>query len=627
MSVESFISLYSNVGIKADLEESIIKGAEFEEFEEFNNVILDSYQLQSVLFLAKFDNGALLSDRFDFSSGVEINTPSSPISLTTNSFTNEQFKTMLGKDALSLNWTSNSISISCGNVEYYSYSINGTNNYNYMPFNYNKCTDGKSLKSLRVFCKWNKYGYFSLAFKPNFLRVQTNHEYINYIAYKYTKNNTEYTGIITLVNSYNYYDFSVRQYTGGYKIYEWKETDKDGNETDMISNGNYLRIYSNRDKISFLMGSKPNNSDNNDEDIYSNDINGDFTLRYTKEDDEWKWLSNLGDGCTLTGIWIKFLDRIKIITSNTTVNELTEYQLMYGNGTVINNNEGYVYSNSTVVNNGERSLVYGNGIVETNDSRGFVYGNGNVTTNKGSSLTGGGKVYGNGNVTNNNGNSSVYGNGDVETNDGYVYGNGNTKNNKYSVYGNGDVKTTWNIIAVYGNGRIFDKTNGEWVDNTEPPSDSHVINGNIININTGDNIVETVKDINKDSTNNIVVNSCVIKCNGTDDKNKIIVQGNIIRGNSNTVNGFRIYGNYITIGVDRSSSKTDLYVEELKNYKQPVANVIIGNKNVINPIFVDENLTGVTQSLNVVIGNNNVINDPNTIVLKGTCNVFNDIKN
>ena len=649
MSIESFISLYSNVGIKADLEESIIKGAESKKFLEADSNIQDIWKLESVMFLLKFENGVILSDRYDFNSenvnhDDETDTYTvSAISLTNNSFTTNEFTTILGNNALLIdysgNYSTDSVNFTIYVNEkkeqniYYSCTLTSTSSnwvYNYKKFNYNKDTENAGdLISVRVFCKWNKdtANFFSLAFKPNFLRVQTNHSSIINIAYKYTKNNNEYTGTIS-INVYG-----MRQYSYIYTISEWKEKDGTGEETDKwSSDNNYLRIYSNRDKISFLIG-KPND-EKDDEDIYTDsdgNLTENFTMRYTKEDDEWKWLNNLGDGCTLTGIWVKFND-ISIITSNTTVNELIGDQFMYGNGTVIYNKEGYVYSDCTVKTNGgeNAAFIYGNGNVETNKN--FVYGNGNVETNKNF-------VYGNGNVTNNDG--WVLGNGNVTTNynDSYVYGNSNVTNNDYgNVYGNGDV--TNNYSKVYGNGTV-DNNDGTISRGTEYDEDDEIIDpednvyGNGKTITVNDEIIErvinglifsesSVTTIPGNTVNilketeysypNTIVNSSVIY-----DSNVTAV-GNRIDGNTNVINGFRVYNNNVIIGGTRNDN-------ELTGYNGNVANLIIGDYNVINPNYVEKDLTGVEISPNIVIGNYNIINDPNTIVLKGTCNVFNDLKN
>ena len=234
-----------------------------------------------------------------------------------------------------------------------------------------------------------------------------------------------------------------------------------------------------------------------------------------------------------------------------------------------------------------------------------------------------------------------------------------TNKSRYGkVYGNGNVETNDNGF-VYGNGRIYDDTNGEWVDNTnvgttvkdktitDPQYNLYgngytitinevkkkrVINGSIITDTPTDpiegNIVNTPTNI---QTNmqlyqpNSIVNSSVIHCSGTSKDAKLLVYGNDITGNNNVVNGFRIYKideenekiEHILVGNVRTGSISNY------GYTDLAANVIIGDYNVINPNYISDNKNDVEVAPNVVIGNYNVINDPYTIVLKGTCNVFN----
>ena len=362
----------------------------------------------------------------------------------------------------------------------------------------------------------------------------------------------------------------------------------------------------------------------------------------------------------LTKIWIGFTDKVYIVNSSNTVElKRTNYPrydevFMYGTGKVTTNSGCRVYSNSKVDTNKNIGRVYGNGDIFINDENGFVFGNGfvgnkydNITNlNNEDATEVWGYVYGNGGVGYNcsaniysnadiNINvSDIYGNGTVIQNTsfngsyGNVYGNGNVENNNEDswVFGNGDVINNDGSIIIgtyYKDKEITDLTfnlcgNGNII-TVNGNGYYRVINGeiylaNITNVIKG-NIVSTSNDTQFYYEPNAIVNSSVIR---TDN---ITAEGNRIEGNNNVINGFRVYNSNVIIG----STRTDT---ELNGYNDPVANVVIGDYNVINPNWVDSNVKStVTQYPNIVIGNNNVINDTNTIVLRGTCNIFNDPKN
>ena len=400
----------------------------------------------------------------------------------------------------------------------------------------------------------------------------------------------------------------MRQYTYCYGIYSWTEAKNGDQEEYMDIENKIIRIYSNRDRISFLIGDSPN--DNNDDRVFEEDL---FTFRCIKRNYGWNWLCLLDDenDCTLTGIWIEFINGINVITGGN-VETLSSNQFMYGNGTVTKNTAG--------------GNVYGNGDVPTNS--GNVSGNGNVTNNAGNVYGNGavskniyGNVYGDGAVDTNN--SAVHGNGNVNTNNnGLVYGNGNVTNNNSGIFGNGDVKN--NNGFVYGNGKkgsddnIYPRTetiNSE-VTNQDVYGYGNTVNVNglsIYNINgyiykDNDGLSEntakanTVNGISNTSSSSpvAIVNSSVVYISGKEDE-KITVEGNIVNGDRNVINGFRIYGKHMIVK----------------------GNVITGNYNTINPNYMDENADDITFEPHKIIGNYNIINDPNAVVIKGTMNIFN----
>ena len=385
-----------------------------------------------------------------------------------------------------------------------------------------------------------------------------------------------------------------------------------------------------------------------DNDIIDKGLDTDtFSLRCAKgSDGQWSWTDKFDEDCTLTDISNSFdSNSVEVIDTDNNVIEINSNQFMYGKGNV-NQNRGKVYSDSAVTHNyGE---VYGNGNVTNNYVN--VYGNGNVTDNNT-----GGKVYGNGNVNTKN-YSFVYGNGNVTNNNfGKVYGNGNVKTNigfgYGKVYGNGNVDNNDNGGKVYGNGTIKGNDNGNVGTTVEDktktitnPEDNlygngytiiiskreekRVINGDIITDTPNDAVLGntvTTNSNDKSAEPNAIVNSSVIRCSGTSKDAKLLVYGNDITGNNNIVNGFRIYKideknekiEHILVGNVRTGSISNY------GYTDLAANVIIGNYNVINPNYISDNKNDVEVAPNVVIGNYNVINDPYTIVLKGTCNVFN----
>ena len=431
----------------------------------------------------------------------------------------------------------------------------------------------------------------------------------------------------------------MRKYTYGYKINDWTENGIGKNFSTEI-----VRIFSNRDRISILIGTPKDNDDTDIEDLNLNLGTYTFRLKRKKINKNTYTYSWLSKELKLTKIWIGFdSSRVEIINDNSGIDELGSNQFMYGKGNV-NKNNGKVYSDSAVTDNyGE---IYGDGDVAENNSGGKVYGNGFVgnekdtidDVNDGTATEVYGNIYGNGGVGYNYW-AYVYGNSYININEYYSYGNGNINTNKWYVYGNGDVKN--NYKDVYGNGRIYDDTYGKWFDNTDiSPSNGEtitvtnkktVVNGGIITDTTNDpikgNTVNTPTNYKSDVPNAIVNNS-VIHCSGTSDS-KIHVYGNDITGNNNVINGFRIYKidenetiEHIVVGNVRTNS--DIYNY---GYTDLAANVIIGNYNVINPNYISNNKNDVKVYPNVVVGNSNVINDPDTIVLKGTCNIFNDPKN
>ena len=275
----------------------------------------------------------------------------------------------------------------------------------------------------------------------------------------------------------------MRQYTYGYNIETWTEYEYDGENLKsmkIISNLNklYIRIFSNRGRISFLIGEQPNS--NNDDDIKDEgDSNDTFSLRYTKTDG---WSIKMNDVQSLTDISNSFNSNIEVIPGDENINKLEENQFMYGNGD-IRENYGKVYGNGKIVfynyDSGNYGEIYGNGDVEYNNSSGFVYGNGDVKYNYG-------WVYGNGDVTYIY-SGEVYGNGNVNDNSNFVYGNGNVTYNYGEVYGNGNVND--NRVFVYGNGNV-DNNNGTIYGGTEygydeiiDPEDNVIGNGKTIIVN------------------------------------------------------------------------------------------------------------------------------------------------
>ena len=620
----SFISLYSNKGTDSSVD-SIIDNATNNSFEVISDPISigKNWRLCSILFIMQFENGKVLADRYDFLDSVIFReNPVNPISLTINSFTPVQFTLCLHNEFV-FKWSSNgsafnftvyngkvdSNSIYCSFSQTESTSSQTESTYNYIDFNYNKDVENIQLLSMNVLCKWEKPGrddvnYFPLSYSPNFLRVQTDHSSIQSIKYTYTKDNGQgkdkYTGIINLKNGI------MRQYTYCYGIDSWTEAENGGQGVDMGPTNEMIRIYSNRDRISFLI-----DGPDDDNDVFEEDL---FTFRCIKRNYGWNWLCLLDDenNCTLTGIWIKFDDNIAVITGGD-VEELSSDQFMYGNCKVTtNDNGGKVYGNGDVNHNsGYESNVYGNGKVVIN-YRGNVYGNGKVTNNSGN-------VYGNGFVNNNG--VHVFGNGNVTTNRGFVYGNGNVDDNSNgNIYGNGNVNNT-NNSNVYGNGKkgnddnIYPSTetiNSAVTDqdvygygNTVTITDgnSHVINGYIYEQELSDNTAKAntvnVRYNTSSSAPVAIVNSSVVYISEED--KKITVEGNTVNGDSNVINGFRIYGKH-------------MIVKE---------NVITGNYNTINPNYMDESADDITFEPHKIIGNYNIINDPNAVVIKGTMNIFN----
>lgn len=613
----SFISLYSNTGTDSSVG-SIIESAINNSFEEISGPISigENWRLCSILFIMQFENGKILADRYDFLDSVIFReNPVNPISLTVNSFTPVQFTLCLHNEFV-FKWSGDSsafnFTVYNGKVDSNSIycSFGSQKIYNYIDFNYNIDVKEVQLLSMNVLCKWEKpegddVNYFPLSYSPNFLRVQTDHSSIKSIKYTYTEDNgqgkDEYTGIINLTNGI------MRQYTYCYGIESWKETKNGDQEEDMASTNEMIRIYSNRDRISFLI-----DEPGDDNDVFEEDL---FTFRCIKRNYGWNWLCLLDDenNCTLTGIWIKFDDSITVMTGGD-VDELSSNQFMYGNGNVTTNKRGKVYGNGVTTN---CSYVYGNGKVTTN--YGFVFGNVDVTSN-----TNNGLVSGNGNVPTNSG--YVFGNGDVATNDGEVYGNGIVPTNSGYVYGNGIVTTNDNGGNVYGNGKIGSN------DNIYPPTETinsvvanqdvygygntvnitnglrRVINGYIYKDSDNDKLSENTAKANtvngrSDTISNFpvaIINSSVVYISGEED-NKITVEGNTVNGDRNVINGFRIYGKHMIVK----------------------GNAITGNYNTINPNYIDENADDITFENAKIIGNHNIINDPNAVVLKGTMNIFN----
>ena len=618
----SFISLYSNTGTDSSVQ-SIIDNATNNSFEVVSDPISigKNWRLCSILFIMQFENGKILADRYDFLDSVIFReNPVNPMSLTINSFTPIQFTLCLhnefvfkwASDSSAFNFTvyngkvdSNSIYCSFSQTESTSSQTEST--YNYIDFNYNNDVENIKLLSMNVLCKWDKpeddyVNYFPLSYSPNFLRIQTDHSSIQSIKYTYTKDNGQgkdkYTGIINLKNGI------MRQYTYCYGIKSWTEAENGGQGVDMGPTNEMIRIYSNRDRISFLIDEQ-----GDDNDVFEDDL---FTFRCIKRNYGWNWLCLLDDenDCTLTGIWIKF-DGKTVITGGD-VDELSSNQFMYGNGTVTKNTAG--------------GNVYGNGDVPTNS--GNVSGNGNVTNNAGNVYGNGavskniyGNVYGDGAVDTNN--SNVHGNGNVNTkNNGIIYGNGNVTNNYGDVFGNGDVKN--NNASVHGNGRIGNDDNiyprAETI-NSEVANTSVYGYGNTVNVNglsiyningyiykDNDELSEntakanTVNGISNTSSSPpvAIVNSSVVYISGKED-NKITVEGNIVNGDRNVINGFRIYGKHMIVK----------------------GNAITGNYNTINPNYMDKNAYDITFENAKIIGNYNIINDPNAVVIKGTMNIFN----
>ena len=583
----SYISLYSNIGItdNSGIESEIYSKATSKGYIEVQNLndLKSNYEIISAFFLIKFDNGVILSDKYDFETPLAINTKGNTKAISFNTFTDLMFTVEESSDScFKIEWSSSDSDISVtvydpnGTDIYYQFNLNEPT-YNNINYNYNaKAIDHRCI-GMRFFfipkaevddSSIESNNFFSFSSPPNFLRVQTDHSLIHFILFKYTKYNNQLCQMVELESG------GMRQYTYGYKIKKWILYPFTTYEREITPDSNLVRIFSNRDKISILFG-----KDNVSDDDLSDD---DFTLRCVryKEDNnyKWKWFANIDEGCTLDGIWNKFDDSITVITEGD-LYRLEENQFMYGNG-IVEFNDGYVYGNGKVINN--YGKVYGNGNVENNS--GYVYGNGEVTTNSGD-------VPGNSKVPTNSG--YVYGNGNVTTNSGYVPGNGNVLTNKLGVYGNGDVEI--NDGLVYGNGRVggYDNPN---LDNVNYYGNGKKWNVNYRTINGG--IIETGNTYQEIDGNEITGGSNNINCSVIyDDSNT--VKCNTINGNGNVINGFRVYG---------SGNKIE-------------GNKINGNSNVINPNYVTG--TSVECENTEITGNYNIINDPNAVVLKGTMNIFN----
>ena len=587
----SYISLYSNIGITENsvIESEIYSKARSKGYIEVQslNDLKSDCELLSALFLIKFDNGVILSDKYDFETPLENDKLGNTKSMSFNTFTDLMFTIEESNDScFKIEWSSSDSDISVtvydpkGTDIYYQFNLNEPT-YNNINYNYNakaidhRCTGMRFFFIPKVEVDDNSIesnNFFSFSSSPNFLRVQTDHSLIHFILFKYTKDNNQFCQMVELESG------NMRQYTYGYEIKNWIVDPFTNYERTIPPVSNLVRIFSNRDKISILFGK----GDVSDDKLSERDL---FTLRYIKSG---TWLINMDDseGCTLDGIWNKFDDSITVITGE--VGALSSNQFMYGDGTVTKNNGGFVYVNGNVDEN-NRGRVYGNGIVGKNNG-GKVYGNRLVTNN-----ANGGNVYGNGNVTKNNNGCNVYGNGNVGNNNvANVYGNGNVDANKIGkVYGNGKVST--NTGNVYGNGKIGNDDNanlGDYYGNDKTwDVSSQTINGEIIK--TGNNGQEI--EGNKITGNGNTINCSVIY----DDSNN--VKGNTINGNGNVINGFRVYGSGNIIE----------------------GNTITGDENIINPNYIDGGVPGTIENPSKIYGNKNIINDPKDVVVKGTMNIFN----
>ena len=83
--MESFISLYSNVGINVNDYDNIVNRAkDYVNFETISNS--NQYLIESVLFLIKFKNGVLLSDKYDLEEPVAKGEEGTSKSIETNAF-------------------------------------------------------------------------------------------------------------------------------------------------------------------------------------------------------------------------------------------------------------------------------------------------------------------------------------------------------------------------------------------------------------------------------------------------------------------------------------------------------------------------------------------------------------
>ena len=231
----SYISLYSNIGIPENSEieseiclKAISKG--YIEVQSLNNLKSDC-ELLSAFFLIKFDNGVILSDKYDFETPLENDKLGNTKSISFNTFTDLMFTIEESNDScFKIEWSSSDSDISVtvydpnGTNIYYQFSLNEPDynniSYNYINYNYNAKTKGYQCIGMRFFYLFKiapdnfieSKNFFSFSSSPNFLRVQTDHSLIHFILFKYTKDNNQFCQMVELESG------SMRQYTYGYEI-------------------------------------------------------------------------------------------------------------------------------------------------------------------------------------------------------------------------------------------------------------------------------------------------------------------------------------------------------------------------------------------------------------------------
>ena len=201
---KSRISLYSNIGITSAYENEIVSEAESKGYFEVENAndLKSDYEIAGAIFLIKFENGAMLSDKYDFENPLKVDVKGNTTSMSSNAFTDLMFTSEESSSyCFKLQWSSSDTNVSAtvygpDDYAYYQFKLNGGSTYNNnINYNYNAKTIGQTCIGMRFFFKpdlvqvsddvieSNKFFSFSMA--PNFLRVQTDHSLIHYIKKHY----------------------------------------------------------------------------------------------------------------------------------------------------------------------------------------------------------------------------------------------------------------------------------------------------------------------------------------------------------------------------------------------------------------------------------------------------------